>query len=47
MPFLFLSGYGVRGLVEEFGESLVLSKPFNKSDLEQIVLAALAIDAPA
>ena len=47
VPFLFLSGYGARGLVEEFSESLVLSKPFNKSDLEQIVLAALAIDAPA
>ena len=47
VPFLFLSGYGARGLVEEFSESLVLSKPFNKSDLEQIVLTALAIDAPA
>ena len=47
VPFLFLSGYGARGLVAEFTRSLVLSKPFNKSDLEHNVLAALALDASA
>ena len=47
VPFLFLSGYGARGLIEGFTNDLVLSKPFTKDDLELMVLSALAPDAAA
>lgn len=47
VPFLFLSGYGLRGLMEGFTDAPVLTKPFTKTDLEIIVLSALAADAVA
>lgn len=47
VPFLFLSGYGARGLIAGFTNDLVLSKPFTKNDLELMVLSALAPDAAA
>ena len=47
VPFLFLSGYGARGLIEGFTDALVLTKPFNKSDLELMVSSALALQATA
>ena len=47
VPFLFLSGYGARGLIDGFTDALVLTKPFNKSVLELMVSSALAMDATA
>ena len=47
VPFLFLSGYGARGLIDGFTDAPVLTKPFSQGELEQMVASALAIDAAA
>jgi CheY-like chemotaxis protein len=40
IPFLFATGYGMKGMAEEFGSSTVLQKPFRGQDLEQAIEAA-------
>jgi len=40
LPFLFATGYGVKGLVEEFRSSPVLQKPFRAADLGAAIEAA-------
>ena len=37
LPFLFATGYGVKGIIEEFQASPVLQKPFRALDLEQAI----------
>ncbi len=44
VPFLFLSGYGARGLIEGFTDAPVLTKPFTQIDLQRMVFCALAVD---
>lgn len=41
IPFIFSTGYGVRGLHGEYALCPVLRKPFSQSDLEQTIDAAL------
>lgn len=33
IPFLFATGYGIRGVAEEFRTEVVLQKPFRESEL--------------
>lgn len=47
VPFLFLSGYGVQGLIDEFSGSAVVTKPFNKSILEAKIWAGSTIGTTA
>ena len=42
IPFVFATGYGERGLPEQYRKRPILQKPFAKDDLEMI-LAALKI----
>lgn len=42
VPFLFLSGYGARGLIEGFTDAPVLTKPFRQSDLDLMIKSAMA-----
>ena len=35
IPFLFATGYGVKGVAEDYRSYPVLQKPFNANDLEQ------------
>jgi CheY-like chemotaxis protein len=42
IPFVFATGYGERGLPEQYRKRPILQKPFAKDDLEKI-LAALKI----
>ncbi|GGH32249.1 response regulator [Alsobacter metallidurans] len=34
IPFFFATGYGAKGIADEFKQSLVLQKPFNAAELE-------------
>ncbi len=42
IPFLFATGYGVKGIAEEYRSYPVLQKPFRARDLEQALSAAVA-----
>jgi CheY-like chemotaxis protein len=37
IPFLFATGYGVRGLIDEFRTCPVLQKPFAEADLGRAI----------
>lgn len=39
VPFIFASGYGEAGIVEEHRGAAVLQKPFRESDLAQVLSA--------
>ena len=39
VPFIFASGYGEAGIVEEHRGAVVLQKPFRESDLAQVLKA--------
>jgi CheY-like chemotaxis protein len=41
IPFVFVTGYGATGLRPEFQHLPVVQKPFQESDLERALLAAL------
>ena len=41
VPFIFLSGYGSRGLRDEWVDSPMLSKPFARGDLEARIEALI------
>jgi len=40
IPYLFASGYGRKGVRDEYGTAPVLQKPFRARDLEQAIMAA-------
>ena len=42
VPIIFASGYGESGLVDEFRNALVLTKPYGVDDLQQVVAKARA-----
>ena len=42
VPFLFATGYGLKGIIEEFKASPVLQKPFSMLALGQAVRGAAA-----
>lgn len=42
IPFVFLSGYGPRGLSAEFQHAPILTKPFNRTALSMMLAAACA-----
>ncbi len=42
LPFLFATGYGLRGIIDEFRSRPVLQKPFRLADLSQAIAAAEA-----
>ena len=42
VPFVFATGYGTRGLREDFRDRPVLQKPFKLQDLERVLSGALA-----
>ncbi len=46
-PFVFLSGYGAKGLDGDYKDAAVLQKPFQQIDLEGALRRALLQDAPA
>jgi CheY-like chemotaxis protein len=37
IPFVFATGYGERGLPDNYRDRLVLQKPFGKADLERVL----------
>ena len=37
IPFLFATGYGIKGIVEEFRSEVVLQKPFREAELARAV----------
>jgi len=39
IPFVFATGYGERGLPEQYRKRPILQKPFAKDDLEKILAA--------
>jgi CheY-like chemotaxis protein len=41
IPFVFLSGYGARGLDEAYADAKILQKPFRVCDLETVLEEAL------
>jgi hypothetical protein len=41
VPFVFATGYGARGLCEDFRDRPVLQKPFKLRDLERALSGAL------
>jgi CheY-like chemotaxis protein len=41
IPFLFATGYGIKGIEEEYRSSPVLQKPFRAADLERALQAML------
>lgn len=48
IPFLFATGYGIKGIIEEFRSYPVLQKPFRAVDLEQALeRAASLLQRPA
>ncbi len=46
-PFVFLSGYGAKGLDGNYQDADVLQKPFQQIDLEKALQRALLLDANA
>jgi CheY-like chemotaxis protein len=42
IPFLFATGYGIKGIAEEYRSYPVLQKPFRARDLEQALDQAVA-----
>lgn len=40
VPFLFATGYGAKGIIEEFRSSTVLQKPFRMPDLDAAIRSA-------
>ncbi len=46
-PFVFLSGYGAKGLDGEYRDAPVLQKPFQQSDLETALKRAMMSDVAA
>jgi CheY-like chemotaxis protein len=42
IPFLFATGYGIKGIAEEYRAYPVLQKPFRAQDLEQVLREAIA-----
>ena len=42
IPFLFATGYGIKGIAEEYRTYPVLQKPFRAQDLEQALELASA-----
>ncbi len=46
-PFVFLSGYGARGLDGDYKDAPVLQKPFQQADIERALKRAILIDASA
>lgn len=42
LPFLFATGYGVKGIVEEFRSRPVLQKPFRLAELDVAIRAAVS-----
>lgn len=42
IPFVFATGYGVRGLDARFEQAVTLQKPFESHDLEHAISRALA-----
>ncbi|HEX6119798.1 MAG TPA: response regulator [Dongiaceae bacterium] len=42
VPFIFTTGYGASGLLEEWRSSTVLSKPFMSHELRAAIRAAIA-----
>jgi CheY-like chemotaxis protein len=42
IPFLFATGYGLKGIAEGYRQHVVLQKPFRAMDLHQALAAALA-----
>jgi CheY-like chemotaxis protein len=45
IPFLFATGYGIKGIAEEYRAYPVLQKPFRAQDLEQVLREATATQA--
>ena len=43
IPFLFATGYGIKGIIEEFRTYPVLQKPFRAVDLEQALERAVGL----
>jgi len=43
-PFVFLSGYGARGLDGDYKHAMVLQKPFQQIDLENALKQAVLIE---
>lgn len=41
IPFVFATGYGERGLPEQYRSRPILQKPFGKDDLEKIVTSLI------
>jgi CheY-like chemotaxis protein len=41
-PFILATGYGSAGIPESFQGAPILAKPFEQSDLERVLVAALA-----
>jgi CheY-like chemotaxis protein len=37
IPFVFATGYGVRGVDRKYAEATVLTKPFTQEDLEKVL----------
>jgi CheY-like chemotaxis protein len=42
IPFVFATGYGMKGMIEEFQSFTVLQKPFRALELEQAMARALS-----
>lgn len=42
IPFLFATGYGIKGIAEEYRSYTVLQKPFRAGDLERALREAVA-----
>ena len=42
IPFLFATGYGIKGIEEQYRDRPVLQKPFRASDLEAALRASIS-----
>ncbi len=47
VSFAFTTGYGERGVGEDFGDRPVLTKPYRELQLETVLTALIAATAPA
>ena len=41
IPFIFATGYGTKGLPQEFSDCLVLAKPYSQRQLADFLVAAI------